>query len=45
MQDRNKKKFFTKALDFVDINHISKSYEGYRIVDKFFTDFAKKFLP
>ena len=38
MQDRNKKQFFTKALDFVDINHISKSDEGYMIVDKFFLD-------
>lgn len=38
MEDRNKNQFFTKALNFFDINHISKSDEGYKIVDNFFLD-------
>lgn len=38
MEDRNKNQFFTKALNFIDINHISKSDEGYKIVDDFFLD-------
>jgi P4 family phage/plasmid primase-like protien len=38
MEDRNKKQYFTKALDFININHISTSDEGYKIVDDFFLD-------
>lgn len=38
MQDRTKEQYFTKALNFFDINHISTSDEGYKIVDNFFLD-------
>lgn len=38
MQDRTKEQFFTKALNFIDINHISTSDDGYKLVDNFFLD-------
>jgi len=38
MENRVKKQYFTKALDFFDINHISEEDEAYKVVDNFFLD-------
>jgi P4 family phage/plasmid primase-like protien len=38
MENRIKEQFFTKALNFFDINNICTSDDGYKIVDNFFLD-------
>lgn len=38
MNERVRNQYFTKALNFIDINHISEDHEAYKVVDNFFLD-------
>jgi P4 family phage/plasmid primase-like protien len=45
MEERTAKQYFTKALDFIDLNDCSKEDEAYKTVDKFFSDIASGYEP
>lgn len=45
MENRYDYQYFTKALNFFDINSISVDDEPYKIVDKFFLDIATGYEP
>jgi P4 family phage/plasmid primase-like protien len=45
MEDRTAKQYFTKALDFIDLNDCSKEDEAYKTVDSFFSDIATGYEP